>query len=222
MLNTLDDYIWRSLPEDGDFCTNPGLTAKVDADGRILPYAGNTTVFLVDEAAKLRLAQLQDGLYAAAPELLAERLRPETFHMTLHSLEDGGPDRPGLSELMRAAQERARPLLEGWRSGEPIRMRATWLFNMVNTSVVLGLAPADAGSYERLDAMYAALEAVKPLGYAMTPHITMAYYRPGCYARDQVEALRAALRPVELELTLGMDGLVLQDFADMNSYVTVF
>ena len=88
MLNTLDDYIWRSLPEDGDFCTNPGLTAKVDADGRILPYAGNTTVFLVDEAAKLRLAQLQDGLYAAAPELLAERLRPETFHMTLHSLED--------------------------------------------------------------------------------------------------------------------------------------
>ena len=78
MLNTLDDYIWRSLPEDGDFCTNPGLTAKVDADGRILPYAGNTTVFLVDEAAKLRLAQLQDGLYAAAPELLAEQVRHVT------------------------------------------------------------------------------------------------------------------------------------------------
>lgn len=222
MLNTLDDYIWRSLPEDGDFCTSPGLAAKVDASGRILPYAGNTTVFLVDEAAKRRLAELQAGLYAAAPELLAERLGAETFHMTLHSLEDGGPDRPGLSELMRSAQERARPLLESWRGGGPIRMRATWLFNMVNTSVVLGLAPADGDSYGRLDAMYAALEAVKPLGYAMTPHITMAYYRPGRYGRAQVEALRAAFRPVELELTLGMDGLVLQDFADMNSYVTVF
>ena len=222
MLNTLDDYIWRSLPEDGDFCTNPGLAAKVDASGRILPYAGNTTVFLVDEAAKRRLAELQAGLYAAAPELLAERLGAETFHMTLHSLEDGGPDRPGLSELMRSAQERARPLLESWRGGGPIRMRATWLFNMVNTSVVLGLAPADGDSYGRLDAMYAALEAVKPLGYAMTPHITMAYYRPGRYGRAQVDALRAAFRPVEQGLTLAMDGLVLQDFADMTSYVTVF
>ena len=55
MLNTLDDYISRSLPESGGFQTAPGLALKVDAEGRFLPFYGNTVVFLLPEGVKARL-----------------------------------------------------------------------------------------------------------------------------------------------------------------------
>lgn len=221
MLNTLDDYISRSVAPHESFCTHAQLEKKVGPDGALLPYPGNTAVFLLGGRERGILTQLREELYSAAGFMLAERLREESFHMTLHGLEDGVPGTPGLAERMSAAAELARPILERYRSGPPLRMRATWLFNMLHTSVVLGLAPADGDSYARLDAMYLELESVKCFGYALTPHITMAYYRPGCYSAGQAEKLASALRPVELELSLDMEDLVLQDFSDMNRYETV-
>jgi hypothetical protein len=100
-------------------------------------------------------------------------------------------------------------------------MKTTWLFNMVNTSIVLGLAPADEESWRRLDAMYTTLEDVVRLGYALTPHITMAYFLPGTYTQEQVQRLSATLRHVDLEITLDMKNLVFQEFSDMNHYETV-
>ena len=92
---------------------------------------------------------------------------------------------------------------------------------MVDTSIVLGLAPVDRESWQRLDEMYMALEEVVPLGYAMTPHITMAYFRPGTYQQEQVRKLAAAFQKVELRIALSMDDLVLQHFSDMNHYETI-
>ena len=40
MLNTLDDYIGHSLPEQGEFTTNPGLGRKVSPEGSFLPFRG--------------------------------------------------------------------------------------------------------------------------------------------------------------------------------------
>ena len=40
MLNLLEDYISRSLPEQGEFQTNPNLLKKVDWDGNFLPFYG--------------------------------------------------------------------------------------------------------------------------------------------------------------------------------------
>lgn len=222
MLNTLDDYIPNSVPLHEDFCTHGQLVKKVGPDGVLLPYPGNTAVFLLGEHERGLLAGLREELYAAAGPMLAERLRDESFHMTLHGLEDGVPGTPGLAERMSAAAALARPILARHRQGPALRMRATRLFNMLHTSVVLCLAPADGDSYARLDAMYLELEEVKRLGYALTPHITMAYYRPGRYSAAQAARLASALRPVELELSLAMEDLVLQDFTDMNRYTTVF
>lgn len=221
MINTLDDYICNSLPQWGDFTTNPNLRKKVDDGGKLLPFTGNTVVFLLDGDTKDKLRQLQEALYRAAPDMLAEPLQLSTFHMTLHDLANGTPGQPGLDGYMRYTQERASQMLAGWKAAPPLRMKTTWLFNMVNTSIVLGLAPADEDSRHRLDGMYTALEAVVQLGYALTPHITMAYFRPGTYNSEQVRRLSAALRNVELEITLDMKKLVLQEFSDMNHYATV-
>lgn len=221
MINTLDHYICDSLPHRGDFTTNPNLEKKVDDRGNLLPFVGNTVVFLLNDETKSRLRDLQEGLYAAAPDMLAEKLQMPTFHMTLHDLANGTPDNPELPERMERTEAGAGEILRRFADRTPLRMKTTWLFNMVNTSIVLGLAPADGDTWQRLDDMYTALEAVVPLGYGLTPHITMAYFRPGTYTQEQVAALRNALTQVDMEVTLSMEDLVLQNFSDMNHYTTV-
>lgn len=221
MINTLDDYICRSMPLWGDFITNPNLRKKVDDGGNLLPFVGNTVVFLLDDDTKEALWKLQESLYRAAPDMLAHPLQMSTFHMTLHDLANGQPDQQGLREHMEDTRAQATRLLSQWKNAPPLQMKATWLFNMVNTSIVLGLAPADESSWHRLDEMYMALESVVHLGYGLTPHITMAYFRPGTYSMERVQRLSAVLRDVEMDITLNMKDLVLQVFTDMNHYETV-
>ena len=221
MINTLDDYICCSLRQWDIFTTNPNLRRKVDTDGNLLPYVGNTVVFLLDDEIKAKLHGLQKALYQAAPEMLAQPLQTDTFHMTLHDLVSGKPNQMILNDAMRYAQEQASQIISQWKNAPCLRMKATWLFNMVDTSIVLGLAPVDRESWQRLDEMYMALEEVVPLGYAMTPHITMAYFRPGTYQQEQVRKLAAAFQKVELRIALSMDDLVLQHFSDMNHYETI-
>lgn len=221
MINTLDNFICTSMPQWGDFITNPNLCKKVDAAGNLLPFVGNTVVFLLDDGTKEQLRHLQEELYRVASDILAKPLRMSTFHMTLHDLANGAPDQPGLDDHMRYTQEKASLILPVWKNAAPLRMKATWLFNMVNTSIVLGLIPADEDSWYRLDEMYTALEDVVHLGYALTPHITMAYFLPGTYNPKQVQRLSAALRRVDLEISLDMKNLVLQEFSDMNHYDSI-
>lgn len=218
MINLLEDYISGSLPEWGDFSTNPNLTKKVNHTGDFLPFYGNTVVFDLSVDTKQALQQFQKELYQSAGWMLSQKLEPSTFHMTLHDLLNG----PELSEELRfamaEAEEKVKPILEQWKGQLPLRMKATWLFNMVNTSIVLGLVPADEASWRRLDEMYTALESVVHLGYALTPHITMAYFKPGTYSQYDLNYLRRVLHPVDMELELKMDDLKFQNFIHMNAY----
>ena len=218
MINLLEHYIWNSLPEYGDFSTNPNLRKKVDEDGRFLPFHGNTTVFLLNDDAKRQLQGLQEELYEKAGWMLAQKLDPATFHMTLHDLANAPELDEDLSCRMADAEQKAKALLRQWEGQPPLKMRTTWLFNMVSTSIVLGLAPADEYSWNRLSAMYEAMEDVVRLGYALTPHITMAYYRPGAYSQEALWGLRSALHAVDMEVELRMEDLVYQTFTDMNHY----
>ena len=218
MLNLLDGYIQNSLPEQGDFSTNPNLCKKVDNSGHFLPFYGNTVVFLLDDGTRNRLQHLQEELYHAAGEMLADKLDVGTFHMTLHDLVNA-PELTGeLQNQMLETEKYAKELLIQWQGLPPLRMKTTWLFNMVNTSIVLGLAPADGESWQRLDELYLALEEAVPLGYGMMPHITIAYFRPGILHSQQLLPLKKALKPVEWDVTLEMEKLVYQEFTGMNQY----
>ena len=219
MINILEDYIWRSVPDE-DFQTNPNLENKVDREGNILPYKGNTVVFLLDEDTKQALRNIQEELYQAVPHMLAEMLGEDTFHMTLHSLADGNPEEEWLENWMAETAWKAGEILASWQDDRPLRMKTTWTFNMVHTSIVLGLMPADEDSWSRLDEIYCRLQEARPLG-DLCPHITMAYFRPGVYSREDVARLREVLRPVEMEITLQRKHLVIQNFTDMNHYETV-
>ena len=218
MLNLLEDYISHSLPEQSEFETNPNLLKKVSRDGSFLPFYGNTVVFLLEDQTKEILSALQAQLYMAAGEMLSQPLHPDTFHMTLHDLVNGTEPTADLCRKMEETKQQTEFLLASWRAQFLLRMKATWLFNMVNTSIVLGLAPADEETAFHLDALYTAMESIVPLEYGLTPHITIAYFRPGRYSPEQLQSLRNALCPIDLELELRMDRLVYQMFTDMNHY----
>ena len=220
MLNLLYGYIENSLPE-GSLATAPGLRVKVDDAGRFLPFVGNTVVFLLNDAEKASLSALQDSLYAAAGHMLSQRLRPDTFHMTLHDLANGAPGEK-TGSWMQEAEPIARDILADIKEKDlsPIAMRGTWMFNMVNTSIVLGLAPVDSEGETRLSRMYEALHTAVPLNYALTPHITLAYFKPGVYSGKEFETLRSTLKPADISVKLDMNKLVLQHFEDMNHYIT--
>lgn len=222
MINTLDEYICCSIPADKPFTTNPNLLKKVDQNGSFLEFIGNTVVFLLDDNTKIQLSYLQEELYDAAGDLLSARLIPDTFHMTLHDLVNGSAEDCEISQRMKLIRPSIQDLLQDWKNDPPIRMKTTWMFNMVNTSIVLGLRPADVDSYNRLNEMYERLEEELRLGYAMTPHITLAYFKPGVYGCEVISKLAAALRPVAMDVLLRIDQLVLQNFTDMNHYYTVF
>ena len=218
MINLLEDYISRSLPEWGDLSTNPNLCKKVNHAGSFLPFCGNTVVFDLAEATKKALLSLQEELYKNAGWMLSQRIDPATFHMTLHDLVNAPELTDDLKCRMQEAEVKAKSIMETWKGQAPLRMKATWLFNMVNTSIVLGLAPADEESWHQLDEMYTTLESVVHLGYALTPHITMAYFNPGTYTQYDLNCLRRAMRPVELEVELRVEDLHYQVFQNMNHY----
>lgn len=218
MINALEDYVWRSIPEQGDFSTNHNLTKKVSPTGAFLPFYGNTVVFDLCDESKMELQNLQDELYRSAGWMLSQKLDPSTFHMTLHDLANGPELTAELKTRMAEVEAKAKPLLSQWRDLPPLHMKTTWLFNMVNTSIVLGLVPVDEESWYRLDELYTALESVVYLGYALTPHITMAYFKPGIWSQYDMNYLRQALHPVEQEVELRLEDLHYQVFRDMNHY----
>jgi len=64
---------------------------------------------------------------------------------------------------------------------------------------------------------------VVALNYPLTPHVTLAYYKPGSYGPEAVAALADALREIntlpKVRITVDADCLHYYTFADMNTYL---
>jgi len=219
----VDGFTADSLPHEGGLTTRDWLTAKVGWDGGLRPFFGNTMIYELDDASKLALCQRQTLLHHHAGWCLAEPLAPETFHITLHDLVNG-PDEAAIADAAARAQAQALTLLDALRREgiPPIRMVSTHVFSMVNTSVVAGFAPETESDCAALMGLYERFHAVVPLGYGLTPHATLAYYKPGSYGREAVDALNHVIRLAEtlppIRLTLTPEQLVFRCFSDMNHY----
>ena len=219
----VDGFMHDSLPREGGFVTREPLREKVAPDGLMLPFFGNTMIYDLPDSVKVHIGSMQTLLHHLCSPFLAEPLSTDTLHLTLHDLLNGvdeGALRDGVAETGRQAVA-----ILAEQRGEiapPVHLRSVAAFNMVNGSVALGFAPETEADCARIMSLHARYQDVVRLSYPLTPHVTLAYYRPGCYGRDMVDALAEALRRINalppVQLTLSAAMLHYRRFSDMNHY----
>ena len=220
----VDGFMLDSLPREGALVTRESLCGKVGPDGSLLPFFGNTMIYDLPDAAKLAISHMQPLLHHRAAECLAQPLPAESLHLTLHDLLSG-PDEAALRESMARTGDAARRELAAIRTeGLPaVHLTSVCAFNMVNTSVVLGFAPDTESDCEALMALYERFQRAVALPYPLTPHVTLAYYRPGVYGPEPVAALHRALEEIrdlpKVHLALTADMLHYRVFRDMQRYL---
>lgn len=220
----VDGFQHDSLPHDGPLTTKPLLVEKVSPDGALLPFFGNTMIFDLPVETQLTIARMQLLLHHRCGWMLAQPLAPETLHMTLHDLLNG-VNADALAEPVRRTGEQAKAILREQRAAQqpPIRLTSTLAFNMTNGSVALGFAPDTEDDCAALMALYADYQSVVALNYPLTPHVTLAYFKPGSYGPADVAALAEALRKInaleKVHIAADAGCLHYYTFEDMNTYI---
>ena len=213
------------LIEPGPFTPDERVRKKFKPDNSFREFYGDTTVFDLSAEAKAQIGALQEELYKRSPECFSAKLAPGTMHMTLHDLSASEHLSEVAAEmfanevgLLRIIQERPIP-------AQRIRMKSNFIINCVNTSLVLALLPADEGEWQKLQASYDSMEAVRGCPYPLTPHITLAYFNSQGFSAEASERLKATVYTLNQKTsTLSLDTKMLyyQKFTDMNSYYSVF
>lgn len=206
------------------FTVNPSLAQKVDSANKFRPFYGDTVVFGLDDDIKARLSDYVDILYRSVPQCFCERLNPHTFHMTLHDLDNCAVLGDVAEDLFRNEIEVANKMAEFKKfKGAEIRLKSKYIFNMVNTSLVLGLYPVDETNHHVLTQMYSVPEGVKKLSYPLTPHITLAYYNINGFDACAAAALENIVESINdtLDFYVTLRDLYYQKFVSMNNYFDI-
>lgn len=191
-----------SVPNEPTFGLPTSLAHKVSpGTGALLPFHGNTIAYFLEEATRDLTARLTHRLHEQHEESLAESLPSDMAHLTLHDLH-ASSDANHVRPLVAASTQKAMALVASARDVGSVRMMCTAVFNLMNTSVALGVRAADEDEHRKLMAARAIFDEIIP-GGVFTPHITLAYYRPEPPAPMSPPALRASL----LELTQDCAGV---------------
>ena len=217
----VDSFQQDSLPHDGPLVTKPLLVEKVNPDGTLRPFFGNTMIFDLPQDVQLTIARMQVMLHHRCGPMLAEPLAPATLHMTLHDLLNG-VDEAALAEPVRQTGEQAKAILAALHAEKhpPIRLTSTLAFNMGSGSVALGFAPDTEADCAAIMGMHTRFQAVVALNYPLTPHVTLAYYKPGSHATAALaEVLREINALEKVHIAVDAEGLHYYRFTDMNTYI---
>ncbi len=231
-MSYLSDYdrrtSWKAEPVRGVFAAAEGLRAKVDGRGRFVLFPGTTVAFRAGEECRRTVDRLQDILYQRIDDMLALRLGAATCHMTLHDLvspEMHLSDTPEgyMAELDKSLKQAAAAVgeIREKYAGRCITLTADRIVNMVSKSLVLLLRPRSEEDFELLMEMYGAFDPILTLPYPLTPHITLAYFRPGMLDGGRMwEAMKAAQAEADRApaIVFRPGDLTAQFFTDMQSF----
>lgn len=163
--------------------------------------------------------------------MLASPLPASTIHITLHDL---------ISPEMCAANSEkeycceitdsisgAAGIIQSIReeyAGQKITMVSDRIVNMVSKSLVLTLRPQTEQEYGLLLELYRRFDAIQNLPYPLTPHITLAYFKPGILDGESLGAAVdfAQVNPENAPVfDFYPEGLTAQGFLDMKDYIDV-
>lgn len=211
---------------DGFFTPDRRVYEKVNQDNGFKPFYGDTVVFDLDSRVKKKIAGIIERLYKIAPECFCERIKADTIHMTLHDLSASDKLENVSAEVFDNEVKLLRVLQESPQKPATIKMRTNFIINMVSTSLVLALAPADEAEWNKLQELYELINKVKVCPYPfLTPHITLAYFNYNGFDEKSADMLKAAvleLNKNHFDITLRTNRLYYQKFVSMNDYIPVF
>lgn len=207
-----------------DFAVSQSVALKVNADNTFKDFYGDTVVFDLYDKTKATLTEYADILYYEAPQCFCERLIPHTFHVTLHDLSNS-PILQSIAEEtffneLKILQIKSE--LQKLKRAD-IKLKSTYIFNMVNTSLVLGLSPATEKDYNAIMGLYSVIDGVKKLPYPFTPHITLAYYNADGFDGNAAKSLEQVVNKInaKIDMELSLTDLYYQKFTSMNNYVDI-
>lgn len=217
----LDSFQSDSFREiQSGFATNPRLCRKVDGAGNFIPFYGDTIIYELNSDSLQLLTELQNHLYTAEPDCFAMPFSQNSFHLTLHELVSGN-SLEKLKVQLNDNREKIRCIFRDLRDEEKesIHMKSTYVYDMARTSLVLGFNTDSEQDYRRLLNLYEKFEVIHPLAHLYTPHITLAYYKPGYFSGKTVRKLlklAEVLSQRSIEITLDFSRLKYVTFDNMN------
>jgi len=199
---------------------------KVNEDGTFRRFIGDTVVFDLEQSQKqLIKTDYIDPLYSVSGDCFAEMFNESTLHMTLHDLNSSEyDDYDVLKNMFDTEVELAKILRNVTTLPDRIDMVTTCVFNMVNTSLVIGLKPKTPKAYYELMTLYQVVDEIYQLPYPFTPHITLAYYRRNGFEGKQLEEIERVVNEMNCkrhEITLFPSRLYYQKFVNMNEFFSI-
>lgn len=232
-METYADFLARinsfeKMPIDfgtGHFDGSPSIAHKVYQDNTFKNFYGDTVVFGLSSTVKNKLAEIVNELYRVAPECFCERLVSHTFHVTLHDLSNSA----ALSDVAEELFFNELKIIESMSAikkhkNAKIKMKSNNIFNMVGTSLVMGLYPTSEADYRIMMDLYTAVDGVKKLSYPLTPHITLAYYNINGFDARSAKSLINAVNKLNdnpIEIDINVADLFYQKFTSMNNYTNI-
>ncbi|MDE5563327.1 MAG: hypothetical protein K2J01_07295 [Clostridiales bacterium] len=224
-LSRINSFQKKELNLGGkDFTVSQSVAHKVNADNTFKDFYGDTVVFDLDDDTKSKLTIYTDLLHREVPQCFCDRLIPHTFHVTLHDLSNS-PTLSEVAEQVFCNEMKIMQIKSELQKLKPvkIRLKSTYVFNMVNTSLVLGLSPATEKDYNAIMSLHSIIDGIIKLPYPYTPHITLAYYNVNGFDGNAAKNLENIVNKInaKIDMELSITDLYYQKFTSMNNYVDV-
>ncbi len=212
----------------------PGLTNKVDEDGKYRGFYGDTTVFQLDEETITRIKTAQDFVHERIPELLARRLDPNFFHITLHDLNNENDDFSSMVDLRKRVRETSKKAEKIFRKiNEYITDNPEERFAEVESlgitsggfvALMMVFLPSTEKDYRIIMNLYDLFDEIVYLKNFLRIHLTLNYFNTKKFDSDEIwKAMEVAKNfKKTFRLKLDLRHLAYQTFTDMNSYETIF
>jgi len=198
------------------------LEEKVKPNGDFRDFYGDTTVISLNREDIKKMQSFQEELLEITSTSFAERIKPETFHITIHDLNNGNDkvlvDKKIVNskpELVKAFKE-----LKEDHLGKKLKFKSTGIFHSGN-SICMCFEPKELEDFKTLMELDSRLEEVVALDRTLMPHVTLLYYNLEELnedIKDKLEKFFEKNRNIDVEVVLDVDYYSYQSFKNMNSY----
>ena len=211
------------------------LWKKFSRDGEILPFFGDTVVIPVEKVYRKEASRVQAVLYETIGDLMSEKLIEDSFHITVHDLDNEFGDWKNTEELRLKMEENKKKCerifmdLSEYLRRKPdhskIRMRGVGILGGF-VAVSIAFLPYEEKDFRILFNLHNLFEEVVPLKGDFYPHLTLGYYKARRFTEDEMRRIGDCTKKLnelskDMELELDLRDLSYQIFKDMNHYETV-